>query len=325
MSPDTSEASLAAEAAAFDQRINERQNAGYIPDLQRAVKCDYFYKSFWRDPHFARLYIGGHVDILLDFLTRHGRPHLSILDVGCGPGYYALELARAGHHVHGIDISPKAIAAAERTALSNPKDSSFGSLKYSVLSLDQASGLFDAVTFTGVIHHFADPESVVLKAAQLLKPGGLLLCLEPCHERWRPSDAAVVALIRALLSATGHWYEPDLAPSLRDLDSWNTYTREVWTEYITERDASERGQSPNDNASSGSAILSCLRRHFSELDYRDSVSFIYRLLGGLRGPDDVVHPLADLITSFDRFAVAQGFLQPNAFLWCGRRSDKAAS
>ena len=38
--------SLAEEAAAFDQRITERRQAGYVPDLRRAVKCDYFYKRF---------------------------------------------------------------------------------------------------------------------------------------------------------------------------------------------------------------------------------------------------------------------------------------
>lgn len=41
----------AVEARAFDQRIEERVQASFIPDLRRAVKCEYFYKSFWRDPH----------------------------------------------------------------------------------------------------------------------------------------------------------------------------------------------------------------------------------------------------------------------------------
>ena len=311
--------SLAEEAAAFDQRITERQQAGFIPDLRRAVKCDYFYKSFWRDPHFARLYLGRNVEILLGFLRTHGRPGMTLLDVGCGPGYYSLEFARAGYHVTGIDIAAKAIASAQSTLDSSPKDPGFGSLNYAVSSLDEMTGTYDAVVFTGVIHHFSDPDQVLAKASSLLKPGGLLICLEPCHERWRRQDAAVVGLIRSLLSATGHWYEPELAGSLRGRQAWNAYTDELVIEYLTERDRHERGQSPNDNASTGEQILASLRRQFTELEYRDGVSFIYRLLGGLRGPDHVVHPLADLIAEFDRYGVAEGFLQPNAFLWAGRR------
>lgn len=84
-------------------------------------------------------------------------------------------------------------------------------------------------------------------------------------------------------------------------------------------DAHERGQSPNDNASPGGQILESLRTEFSELEYRDGVSFIYRLLGGLRGPDELIHPLATLITEYDRFAVANGYMRPNAFLWAGRK------
>lgn len=311
--------SLTEEAAAFDQRITERSQAGYVPDLRRAVKCDYFYKSFWRDPHFARLYLGEYCSIMLDFLSRHGRQGLRLLDVGCGPGYYSLEFARAGHHVTGIDISSKAIDAARSALAASSPGAGFGALTYDVVSLDDVKGSFDAVTFTGVIHHFPDPDRVLERARELLAPGGLLVCLEPCHERWEEQDAAVVALIRGLLSTTGHWYEPHLGESLRSTAQWQEYTSEVRTEYVTERDPQERGQSPNDNACSGAQILDSLKRHFDELEYRDGVSFIYRVLGGLRGPDSVVHPLADLIAGFDRFAVGQGILRPNAYLWAGRK------
>lgn len=312
-------ASLDAEAAAFDQRIEERKQAGYIPDLRRAVKCDYFYKSFWRDPHFVRLYLGFHLSVLQDFLNRFGRPQGRLLDVGCGPGYFSLEFARSGFDVTGIDISSKAITAARETFASSPRYDGFGSLRYEVQSLDDVQGEFDIITFTGVVHHFPEPDGVLLKAKSLLAPGGIVLCLEPCHERWREQDAAIVALIRGLLSATGHWYEPELSKSLLSSEAWAKYVTEIHTEYVTERDPHERGQSPNDNASSGAQILESLRRHFLELESRESVSFIYRLLGGLRGPDSLVHPIAELLTAFDHFGVERGHLQPNAFLWAGKK------
>lgn len=311
--------SLADEAAAFDQRIAERQQAGYIPDLRRAVKCDYFYKSFWRDPHFVQLYLGWNLDVILGYLRQHGRPGMRLLDVGCGPGYYSLELARAGYRVTGIDISSKAIDAARSTLATDPRDSGFGSLEYEVKALEDMNGAFDAVTFTGVIHHFSDPDRVLEQAHRLLTPGGLLVSLEPCHEQWEDRDAAVVALIRGLLAATGHWYEPQLPSSLQSARDWAEYVQEVRTEYVTERDPQERGQSPNDNACSGAQILESLRRHFDELEYRNGVSFIYRVLGGLRGPDSITHPAADLIAGFDRYAVSEGFLRPNAYFWVGRK------
>jgi hypothetical protein len=59
LSAEQSEAErLEAEGIAFDARIRERVAAGLIPDLRRAVKCEYFYKSFWRDPHYIDLYLG---------------------------------------------------------------------------------------------------------------------------------------------------------------------------------------------------------------------------------------------------------------------------
>src|SRR5262245_25896164 len=82
-----------------------------------------------------------------------------------------------------------------------------------------------------------------------------------------------------------------------------------------------RGQSPNDNASTGMEILRTLRTELDELEYRPGASFD-RLLGGLRGPDEITHALADFITLFDRFSVREGFLRPNSFFFVVRNSGK---
>ena len=310
---------LQAEAAAFDQRIAEREKAGYIPDLRRAQKCEYFYKSFWRDPVFVDLYIGENVRVFLELLRKHGRQGLRLLDVGCGAGYISLELARSGLHVTGIDISAKAIESASSTLATNPYWKDFGSLRYEVRSLGEASGPFDAVLFSGALHHFSNPAAALQHADDLLVPGGLVLCHEPCHESWRKSDAAQVALIRGLLSSTGHWFEDGVASRLDTLDQWDAYTGEIHQEYITEKDAHEHGQSPNDNAASGDEILTALRARFLELESHPGASFIYRLLGGLRGTDETTHRLARLITAFEKYSVAEGFLRPNSFFFIGRK------
>jgi hypothetical protein len=162
----------------------------------------------------------------------------------------------------------------------------------------------------------------VRRAIDRLLPEGLLLRHEPCHESWRDTDAAQVALIRGLLALSGAWYEKDLGARLKTPEQFAAYVRDVHTEFVTERDPSERGQSPNDNVSTGAEILRTLRTELDELEYRPGASFIYRLLGGLRGPDETTHALADFITLFERFSVREGFLRPNSFFLVGRNSGK---
>jgi len=81
------------EAEAFDCRIRERLAAGFVPDLRKAQKCEYFYQSVWRDPHYVRLFWLAGFRMLAEFVDRYApaRRPLSLLDAGCGPGYFALE------------------------------------------------------------------------------------------------------------------------------------------------------------------------------------------------------------------------------------------
>ena len=171
------------EAVAFNKRITERVAAGFIPDLRRAVKCEYFYQSFWRDPHFIDLFMGENIRNFISIMHEHGQADMRVLDAGCGAGYVALELARAGFHVTAIDVADEAIDVAKKAAEENPFVDGFGSLTYEVRSFLEYEGEFDAVLFRGVVHHFPNPDTVLEHAAKLLKSGGLLLCMEPAHEQ----------------------------------------------------------------------------------------------------------------------------------------------
>ena len=308
------------EGLAFSQRIEERVKEGFIPDLRRAVRCDYFYKSFWRDPQFIKLFLGEVVDTYLRMLAQYGGSHLRILDVGCGAGYVSLELARAGHHVLAIDVAESCIEVAKKTLETNPYKEGFGSLEYRVAPFRSISGTYDVILFSGVLHHFAGAEEGVRRAVDLLSTNGLILCYEPCHEQWRMEDAAQVALIRVLLSLTGNWYESFIETDLyKDQEKLASYIRDIHVEYVTERDQDEPGQSPHDNSSTGDEILMVLRKYLVELEYKGGFSFIYRLLGGLRGPDHVVSALADFLAAYDQLAVNKGFMNPNGFYFIGRK------
>lgn len=75
------------------------------------------------------------------------RPGQRVLDVGCGPGRHALELARAGLEVVGVDIAPAFVSLATEQARSEGLDARFEvadarSLPLGPPPLDQG---FDAV------------------------------------------------------------------------------------------------------------------------------------------------------------------------------------
>lgn len=46
---------------------------------------------------------------IVRFIKEYARPEAKVLDLGCGQGRDALMIAKMGHAVHGVDISPTGI------------------------------------------------------------------------------------------------------------------------------------------------------------------------------------------------------------------------
>ncbi len=66
----------------------------------------YDYDRLYGETHDA---LGQPASIFVDFFDRLDRHDLRVLDVGCGQGRDAIFIARKGHHVVGVDISPNGI------------------------------------------------------------------------------------------------------------------------------------------------------------------------------------------------------------------------
>ena len=114
----------------------------------------------------------------VDFLVQHLNLQTGqrVLDVGCGPGRHAHELARRGVIVHGIDISHDFIAIAHEDAVLG---STFERLD--ARQLGEASHLrdFDAVICLcqgafGLMTAQGDDEMVIRGMATCLRQGGQL-------------------------------------------------------------------------------------------------------------------------------------------------------
>ncbi len=119
------------------------------------------------DDYFRRLL---HGPALLD--ATRVQPGERVLDLGCGEGYFARELARRGAHVTGVDLSPKLVACARQEEQRAPLG-----IEYRVLSASRVDGEFDPASFDLVtaclaLQDMADGEGCLRAAHRVLRRGG---------------------------------------------------------------------------------------------------------------------------------------------------------
>jgi SAM-dependent methyltransferase len=144
-----------------------------------------------------------------------GWVHGDVLDIGCGLGDNAIYLAKNGHPVTGLDISPTALATAEQRASDAGVDVTFTVADSS--KLDGYTDAFDTVIDSGLFHSLDDEgrRRYVAAVHRATRPGATLLlsCFSdanPAGEEWRP--AVSEATLRDVLGAAG-WDITSLEPA----------------------------------------------------------------------------------------------------------------
>jgi ubiquinone/menaquinone biosynthesis C-methylase UbiE len=102
---------------------------------------------------------------------RYGR----VLEVGCGTGYWILNLWQGDwvERAHGTDISPGMLAVCRDTAAKLGCD--IGLQVADAEYLPFGDGAFDLVTGHAFLHHLPDPRAGLAEMHRVLAPGGLLL------------------------------------------------------------------------------------------------------------------------------------------------------
>jgi len=135
----------------------------------------------WFGPGYLALYddyLAERTPVEIDRLEAllAARPPLRILDLPCGQGRHAIELARRGYDVTGVDLSPFLLQVAEERARADGTRVRWlaGDMRQPI-----AGERFDVVlnlfTSLGYFADEADDRKVVDAAAAMLVPGGRFL------------------------------------------------------------------------------------------------------------------------------------------------------
>jgi 2-polyprenyl-3-methyl-5-hydroxy-6-metoxy-1,4-benzoquinol methylase len=96
----------------------------------------------------------------------------SLLDIGCGEGFFLFNASQAGYSPKGIELSQSAAAYAKREFGLDIETKPFEESKF-------PENCFDVVTLWQVLEHLPYPLTTLKEVYRILKPGGVLVISTP--------------------------------------------------------------------------------------------------------------------------------------------------
>ncbi|MHB9139441.1 MAG: class I SAM-dependent methyltransferase [Victivallaceae bacterium] len=107
-------------------------------------------------------------------LAGHLRPEMKVLELGCGTGFFTVEIANTGAAVTAIDISPDLL----QEAAENVKTANVAFLRENAYAMSFTDASFDSVIGSSVLHHL-EIEPALSEIFRVLKNGGIACFTEP--------------------------------------------------------------------------------------------------------------------------------------------------
>jgi len=116
-----------------------------------------------------------------ELLERNAR----VLEIGCGTGTSAINLASSADHIVATDLSGEMIAIAKAKATQQGINNvSFK--RATVEEIDDREGPFDVVLALNVLHLLRDLPASLDRMRGILRPHGILICKTPCLGQMNP-------------------------------------------------------------------------------------------------------------------------------------------
>ena len=133
----------------------------------------------------------------LELITELARPQKTdtVLDVACGPGIVACELAKSVFHVTGIDITPAMIEQARQMQKERKLDNMDWKIG-DIIRLPFDDSLFSLVITRYSFHHLVEPAKVLDEMIRVCKPGGRIIVIDATPESSKADEYNKVEKLR---------------------------------------------------------------------------------------------------------------------------------
>jgi ubiquinone/menaquinone biosynthesis C-methylase UbiE len=161
--------------------------------------------SYWNDIYDgegvqAEIYRARQLTVLEWVDSLSCEPNSRMLEIGCGAGRLAVELARRGFQVHAIDSVPSMVELARQHAADSQVADALSVDVGDAYSLPFANECFDLVIAVGVIPWLTHEQPAVHEMARVARRGGFIILT--ADNRWRLTH----------LFDPGFWLMPALVP-----------------------------------------------------------------------------------------------------------------
>ena len=144
-------------------------------------------------------------DVLLGAYDLTGR---TLLDAGCGTGWFSAAACERGANVTALDIGPRLLEQVRRKCAAK-------TMVGDVMNLEFRDDTFDVIVSSECIEHTTDPRRAVSELIRVCKPGGLIALTCP-NRHWRWACTIANALRLRPYEGLENW------PSWKNLREWMT-------------------------------------------------------------------------------------------------------
>lgn len=315
---------LAEESKYWGHRARARLKEGFVPDLQVAFRKKNS-RALWDDSEINFFVRGKYITKLLNAsCSKNG---MKCLELCCGAGSLALEAARKGAHVTGIDISSEAVLIGRQYQAKISKQPISGKVNLIVGDLNAIrlpQKKYGSVFVWDGLHHISEIDHLVSEVSKTLQDDGVFVIHDHVSPpKWSRLLAWITSELISLILPTRDSLSTKFKNESRRYFAFilkKTKLHRPGRQGTKSQVSKEALTSPFEDVS-GENIIDSVGRHFriTELERYSSISHL--VVGRIR--PDCIHKygLIRFVCTLDAFLTSLRILKPEYFFLIARKGS----